>query len=365
MAVRKTRIGELDALRVVASIAVVAIHVLAAGYTARGDAGNAAPWVFNSYTFIWFATPAFAFLTGALVWNYRPITTLADYASFLRRRASVVLYPYLFWSAFYIIYQRYTPMELRPQLPLGEFIIDIGRLLVLGRASFHLYFLPIVIIFYVVAPLVSAAFRRQPFLTFLGLWGLGAFGTLILPRPTSPHLVSLYRVFELTMWLLPAAAAGGLYGAIRTRYSSVLRRVWPLLLFGGLFMRWYDRGPLHIDIVWIQRATETLYLAVTIIGLACLLELITRNRHRLARTAQTLGVGAFGVYIIHPIGIAVVSDAVDAAGAHSLWQSGPFTIAVTGLVVAVSYGVVLAARQVPALSWVFGMPARRTPQGAQ
>lgn len=356
---RGTRIAGLDALRVIASIAVVGIHVLAAGYDVRGPEGNATAWVFNSYTFIWFATPAFAFLTGSLIWNYRPLKSLSEYGSFLRKRATVVLYPYLLWSAFYIWYQRYTPADLRPQMPLAEYVVDVARLLVVGRASFHLYFLPIVLIFYIVSPLVSAAFRRQPWLTFVGLWAFGAFGPLIILAPSSPHLVSLHRLFTLTLWLVPPAAAGGLYGAIRARYAPLLARIWPLLLFGGLFMRWYDRGPLYVETVWIQRASESLYLAAMLLGLACLLDLLVRNRPLLARSGQMVGIGAFGVYILHPIGIALVSDAVEAVGSQHLWQSGAFTIGVTALVVVACYAIVLAAARIPALSWIFGIPAER------
>ena len=343
-------------LRAVAAVAVVGIHVLAAGGAARGDAGNSLPWVVDSYTFIWFATPAFAFLTGALVWNYRPIGTWQDYASFLRRRASVVLYPYLLWSAFYIWFGRYTPADLRPQMPLGEYMIDVVRLLVLGRASFHLYFLPVVFGFYLVAPVVSRWYAKRPWLTFALLYLFGALAMILVPVPPSEHLVTAHRLFRSTMWLLPPAAVGGLYGAIRVRHARLLARAWPLLLTLGLFMRWYDRGPLYVESAWLQRPLEYAYMGATLIGLVCLFDVLARRLPGLATASRWLGAGALGVYLIHPVAIAIVSDALDYAGRTQLWLEPWFTAVVTLGIAAACYVVVTVVGRSPALAWVFGTP---------
>lgn len=348
-----------DALRIVAALAVVAIHVMAAGMGARGPVGAAAPWLTNTYTFIWFATPSFAFMTAALIWGHKPIRSWPEYRSFLRRRASVVLIPYLFWSAFYIAYGRYTPADLRPAMPLGSYVIDVVKLLLLGRASFHLYFIPVVLEFYLVAPLVARAFARRPWITGLSIWAIGAFTTLVVKAPTSEHLVTLYRMLQYTLWLLPAAAAGGWYGAMRTRIEPVLSRIWPLLLAAGLTLRWYDVGPLLVTTPWQQRIVETTALVLTLVGLISMLEFVLRHLPKAGPHMQKLGEIAFAVYLIHPVVVAILSDAIEGLGYERYWTSPVFTVAAIVVVVLVSFVAAWTLMMIPGVSWVFGRGTTR------
>lgn len=353
------RIARYDALRIFAALAVVAIHVMAAGMAARGPVGAAAPWLTNTYIFIWFATPSFAFITAALVWGHKPIRSWSEYRSFLRRRASVVLIPYLFWSAFYIAYGRYTPADLRPAMPLGSYVIDVVKLLLLGRASFHLYFIPVVLEFYLVAPLVARAFARRPWITGLSIWAIGAFTTLVVKAPTSEHLVTLYRMLQYTLWLLPAAAAGGWYGTMRTRIEPVLSRIWPLLLAAGLTLRWYDVGPLLVTTPWQQRVVETTALVLTLIGLVSMLEFVLRLLPKAGPHMQRYGEIAFAVYLIHPVAIAIISDTIDNLGYARYWTSPAFTVAAIVVVALVSFVVAWTLMMIPGVSWVFGRGTKR------
>jgi len=345
-------------MRILAAVAVIAIHVMAAGMLARGIAQVTTPWLFNTYTFIWFATPTFAFLTGALIWApRRPIWGWAEYRSFLRRRATVVLYPYLFWTAFYILFARYTPADMRPHLPIGAWLVDVVRLLLLGRASFHLYFIPVVLEFYLIAPLVSRAFAKRPLMAALGLWAIGAYTTLIIGPPTSEHFVTLYRMLQYTVWLLPAAAAGAWYGTMRDHIRPVLSRVWPLVLVAGLTLRWFDRSPLLVTNDWQQRTVETTALILTLIGLVSALDVLVTRWPRSMSATEYFGSLAFGVYLMHPVGIAVVSDVIEALGLVSLWASPLFTVAIVILVVVSCFALVGYLVRFRAIAWVFGRQA--------
>jgi len=349
------RVAGYDALRALAATAVIAIHVMAAGIAASHAPVVPGTWLYATYTFIWFATPSFAFLTGALIWApRRPVTTWSEYKTFLSRRATVVLYPYLFWTAFYILYGRYTPTELRPQMPLGSYIVDVIRLLALGRASFHLYFIPVVLEFYLIAPLVSRAFARRPWLTGLALWAIGAFTTLVVGPPQSDHLATAYRMLQYTLWLLPAAAAGGWYGTMRTRAEPVLARIWPLLLASGLALRWYDRAPFPMVPTWQQRTLETTALVLTLVGLVSMLDLIARRVPRIAPVTQYLGALAFGAYLVHPLVVAVAADLIERLGLAVLWTSPAFVVAVIAVVVALTFLLIGWLVRYRAVAWVFG-----------
>lgn len=336
-------------------IAVVSIHVMAAGMPSRGPGAMSTPLLFNTYSFIWFATPSFAFLTGALIWaSHRRIDTWADYWSFLRRRAGVVLVPYLVWSAVYIVFRYYTPGDLQPQMPLWSFVLDVVKLLLLGRASFHLYFIPVVLEFYLVAPLVARAFARQPWLTGLTLWAVGAFTTLIVKAPPSDHLVTAYRMLGYTVWLLPAAAAGGWYGVVRRTAMPVLSRVWPLFLAAGLTLRWLDRGPWLLTVPWQQRVIETSALVFTIIGLVTALDMLVRVLPGLAPITWRLGSYSFGVYLVHPFAIYAMARVVTRLGLNGMWVSPWFTIAAIVAVAVGCFASVGVLMRYPAVAWVFG-----------
>lgn len=348
------RIVRYDALRIVAALTVIAIHVIAAGMDARGPAASAAPWLFNTYTFIWFATPSFAFITAALIWGHRPITSWAEYRSFLRRRASVVLVPYLFWSFFYIAYGRYTPADLRPMMPLGNYVLDVVKLLLLGRGSFHLYFIPVVLEFYLVAPLVGRAFARHPWITGLVIWATGAYTSLVITAPASEHLVTAYRMLGYTLWLLPAAAAGGWYGAMRTRIEPVMSRIWPLLLVAGPTLRWFDRGPLLVTTPVQQRTVETTALILTLLGLISLLDVLLKRAPAAAPHMQRLGEVAFAMYLIHPVIVGFFQDGLESLGYAQYWLSPVFTIAMIVVVAAVAFVSAWVLTRIPGVSWVFG-----------
>lgn len=349
------RIVSYDAMRVLAAVAVVAIHVMAAGMSARGPEGASVPWLFNTYTFIWFATPAFAFLSAALVWApRRPVRGWSEYVAFLRRRSTVVLFPYLFWTAFYILYARYTPSDLRPQMPIGTYIVDVVKLLLLGRASFHLYFIPVVLEMYLVAPLVSRAFARRPLLTATALWAIGAFTTLVLTAPASDHLVTAYRMMQYTLWLLPAAAAGAWYGTMRGRVAPVLLRIWPVILGAGLGLRWLDRSPILVTTDWQQRIVETTALMLTLLGLVTMLDFLVQRLSLPASRTEYLGSLAFGVYLVHPVIIAFVADGIARAGLAGLWVSPLFTVVAIAGIAMVCFALVGALMRFPAVAWIFG-----------
>lgn len=354
------RISSYDTMRVIAAVAVIAIHVVGAGIAARGLGSAMTPGLYNMYTFIWFATPSFAFLTGALIWApRRPIRSWSEYRSFLRRRASIVLVPYLFWSVIYLLWGRFTPPALLPQMPIGSYLLDSAKLFLLGRASFHLYFIPVVLEFYLVAPLVSRGFARRPLLTWLVLWAIGAYTTLIIKAPTSEHLVTLYRMLQYTVWLLPAAAAGAWYGTVRDSVSGYLRWMWPLVLGFGLALRWLDRSPLLVTNDWQQRTVETTALVLTLIGLVSMLDVLVTRWPGCGPTAHYLGSLAFGVYLVHPVGIALATDAIEYFGVTGLWASPLFNLGIIAAIVALCFVAVGFLTRFRAVAWVFGRQATR------
>ena len=158
----KERIKSLDSMRGVAILAVLLIHTT----TRTLEASN-----FNITGFSWtlflnqvarFAVPFFILLSGfVLEMSFDPNMS---YISFLKKRLSKILIPYIFWSVIYyfLIYNQNHE----------NFI----RVILTGNASYQLYFIPTLCVFYLLFPLLHKAYKIffnkfvLLFLTILEIW---------------------------------------------------------------------------------------------------------------------------------------------------------------------------------------------------
>lgn len=140
----KERIKSIDSLRGIAILAVVLIHTTTRTLEASG---------FNIASFSWalflnqisrFAVPLFFMLSGlVLELSYKE----ENYWSFVKRRFSKIFIPYIFWSLFYylIVYNRNHD--------------SLVKVFLTGNASYQLYFIPTLCIFYLLFPLLRKAYK--------------------------------------------------------------------------------------------------------------------------------------------------------------------------------------------------------------
>jgi len=139
--VQKTHNLSIDVLRIVSILAVILIHT-----TTRTLEITHSNLIETQFTFFLnqisrFAVPLFFMISGfVLELNYpfhsNPIV-------YLRRRITRIFIPYLFWSAFYIIF-------IYPQ-PLTNYFSVLPD----GSASYQLYFLPTLMVFYLLFPIIN------------------------------------------------------------------------------------------------------------------------------------------------------------------------------------------------------------------
>lgn len=169
-----TRTAWMDPARVLAIVAVVAIHVLAPTVEGRGvDVGGSAWWVANLVNSAsrW-SVPVFLMISGALALDPAKVSRPRD---FYRRRWKRIGVPLLFWTAFYLAFRK---LVLQAGLTPDEAASDVAR----GAPFLQLYFLYVLAGLVLVTPFLKVVTRHATWRMQVGfavvLLGLGVLDQL-------------------------------------------------------------------------------------------------------------------------------------------------------------------------------------------
>lgn len=141
----KTYNPAIDLLRFISILAVVLIHTTTRTLEMTHYDLYQTPWTLLLHQITRFAVPLFFLISGfVLELNY---DNHANYWQYLKKRLSRIFIPYVFWSAvyFYFVYTRHGP--------------DFLSALIYGSASHQLYFIPALLIFYLIFPLLHWLYR--------------------------------------------------------------------------------------------------------------------------------------------------------------------------------------------------------------
>lgn len=156
---KSTYLFSLDALRAVAIIAVVAIHQTTTTLQVLNHNVGVAYFSLYLNQASRFAVPLFFLISGfVLELNYKGGFS---YSTYLKKRASRILIPYLTWSLLYYSISH----EFRFSNFLSwNFLLNLLN----GTSSYHLYFIPTLIIFYLLFPFLHKSIRliKRPFFLF-------------------------------------------------------------------------------------------------------------------------------------------------------------------------------------------------------
>jgi surface polysaccharide O-acyltransferase-like enzyme len=166
-------------LRLIALYAVIILHSTSVLLMQYGKVSNA-DWLTADFlnALVRFAVPVFVMITGALLLHreYEPV-------SFLKRRLSRVVVPFLFWSLVYVWYAWYIE-EITFDHGIWPDIKHVLHLLKVG-SSYHLWYVYMLIGLYFIIPVIGKFVRHateREILYFLIVW----FGVLLI---TQPYLV--------------------------------------------------------------------------------------------------------------------------------------------------------------------------------
>lgn len=139
----KNRYSVLDVLRCAAILGVIIIHVTATSLT-KTESGTLIEGVILFLNQVSrFAVPAFLFLSG-LGLSLSSTNSEMRYFDFLRKRISKILFLYIVWSLVYHVITQKTIIPL-------TFVQNLFT----GGSYYHLYYVPLIIIFYLVYPILN------------------------------------------------------------------------------------------------------------------------------------------------------------------------------------------------------------------
>ncbi|WP_240413721.1 acyltransferase [Paenibacillus periandrae] len=216
MKAKQPRIAEIQVLRGFAFLAVVLQHAI--GHYAYVPEAGIADGAMLAIALIAskFAVPMFIFITGlVLFYNYQE---RVHASSFIRKRCKDIVLPYLIWSAIYEIAFR------EDGIPLGQELQRIYEYVLTGTASYHLWYVIMVIQLYLLFPLIQQ-------------WVLRIWAACSARQLTAGLIVLTIGYIWLT----------GMQGTISNAVIA-----WNLPVLTPLFSEYADRNALYFYIYFVM-----------------------------------------------------------------------------------------------------------------
>lgn len=296
----RPKLPEIDLVRAIAIIAVVLIHgTSGATQLPLGSGSQAFFFILNKASL--FTVPLFIWISGAVLFytyydRWEPGMSRVFWTKRLRR----ILIPYVLWSLFYYVYNQFM-FHGNIQFDIIYFI----KLLISGNASYHLYYMVIIVQFYLLFPVLITTVRRS---TRLRQWliplGIGiqaiayAFHHIVHPLPEYASLfVSYSALFAF------GAFTGIHYAAIIAWSERYKHFIWSIMCLAGAsfvgMLLLYQYGLAAIGNVWFELALLVYAMSMP---LCCIRWSLARlaSESKFSSVLSALGAASFGIYLVHP-----------------------------------------------------------------
>ncbi len=206
----------LDALRFVSILAVLLIHTTTRTLEASSYNLQQLPWTLFLNQTSRFAVPLFFMISGFVLELSHSHNK--NYVMYIKKRANRIIIPYVFWSAIYyfLVFGKHKP----------PFIDSLFA----GNASYQLYFIPSLIIFYLLFPLLHKYCS-----IICNKWSLIILGILqiiILYFDYNIHSISLFYPLSVALLNYFYFIFGIWLSKNQDLFKKILKK-WKILLFLG------------------------------------------------------------------------------------------------------------------------------------
>lgn len=311
------RLLHFDLLRVIATLAVVAIHVSAAYVTTSSGA-------FAINQVVRFAVPLFLIISGFLLCYTDLIRPSADTLSlYFSKRISRVLWPYCIWTIVYYLVNGYLQGNLQ-HMTLSP--VPVIQHLFAGTANYHLYFMVIIVQFYLLYPGLRWLMLRYPrcclvtamIMTVVcqSALYLHSLGQIKLPLASS----NLYLV-AFPIWIFYFIL--GMYGALKKeQIESQLFNKGIILTFLWLFALLILSIDGHITDTYWSSMKPTIILYTTA-SYFLFYSLALKTGNSLSGTIAWISDQSFLIYLMHPLCLTLLSGLAQVMNMPYIWTGLP------------------------------------------
>lgn len=330
MSTLEVRSSEIDLMKVLSCLAVIAIHLSAMGVVAPAMGASAYGLAVTINGLAYFAVPSFIFLSGMTL-SLRYGKGAVMLGPFLKRRVSGILLPYWGWSFAYFFIYAFA----------GYYALDPGNILsvaFLGTGEYHLYFVVILFQLYLLYPWLHRLGNRMGYKALLAAAAVLQI-CFALWAPAFPYMDRVFVPYLIHF------CAGMLCAHQRQRIYPWLAARWPVVIMGyGLMAAAYVYSRFD-PLPWPFWATQLWHLYSLTAICAMLTGCLAAGRKPLGTKVSTalaiLSSATFYVYLGHPLLL---------AGFFKLWHDAG--LRVDGSALLMGYGSVTTLSFVGALLYL-------------
>lgn len=290
-----------DNLRAIATIGAILLHVSAPLLSQDQPISSLSWWVGNIYdSSVRFCVPVFVMLTGALL-----LSKDYELTDFLRKRFFRVVFPFVFWSLVYIIFNLSLRVLHGENISAPDILFYVFTQLRDG-SSYHLWFVYMIIGLYLIIPIIGKWIRNsndKEILYFLLVW-------LCVMILNQPGLLTVKPGIDLTYF---TGFIGYLVLGHYLTIKSFSKSIYPILLIligvlitiFGTYYSSLNNGSL--DELFYNYLTPNVLMIST--GIFLLFKHKQIRSKSLAKIRDFISRYSFGIYLVHILILSVLSKA--------------------------------------------------------
>lgn len=328
----------LDILRVMAVIGVITIHISCIPLFDASIFGQGIWWCANIFDSLsrWSVT-IFIMISGALLINGKDEL----YSSFLKKRFSKVLIPFIFWSAFYFLYRIGFSYD---KFTIKSIMISILQ----GGVYYHLWFMYAIMGIYLIVPILRKyvwAAKTKDLMYFIVLWLINV-----------PIVQLINKVFHIKI-NFPIPMVGEAVGIFVLGYiidkTNLSKKNRLILYISGIicavmmtFGTFYLSRDGGIDeFLYVYYQLNNIIIACSIfVFIRTLFTQRQVENTRIKRLIISMSNSAFGIYLIHPF----IKDLVTGENKipYIFYRTPIGTIFTVAVIFIISYIIVMMIQKV-------------------
>lgn len=345
----KNRNYSIDFLRLISILAVILIHISNATLDYGNYNLNRLPFSFFLTEAPRFAVPVFFLISGYLLMNHYSKNLKAS--TFYKKRFVKILPPYILWSAIYFVFIDNHTFQ---QLLSVKFLEDLFT----GDASYQLYFIPTILILYLLFPLIIK--YEKMILSSRFVISLTAIVCILSAYSyyTNPTTLPFYAPVRIAFFNLVPFIAGIYYVKNRAKVNEyknfyVLLAVSAvslfLILFEAYFLFYKTHNPNFVRNQW---RPSVLFYGISIAPL--LVFFYRKVLEPFKHIIYFLSTLSFGVFFVHLVFLDLIwneGKTILANHLYSIWLDPIIFLLVVTLSFAFSYTV----SKVPVVNKLLGV----------